>query len=427
MSYIITIPTLGRPNEIKLKTLAFLKRENIPDELIHVYVVPEEEAIYRSTLEGFGGKIIVGKMGLTAQRNFINTQYPKDAWIVGLDDDVESWDNTMSDRFKTSTLNDFFISAFEDCIAERARIWSVYPVFNPFFRNNRQERTLNAVLCIGAFHGIINLPNRTLPDEINEKEDVYRSVQYFLKDGRVIRYNRIGFVTKYYGATGGLGNFKSRIARANTVSHYILSQYPQMGKVLVKKSGMTEFKIKPVKPFEPVENIVAEIKLLPEIPAQEFSVLYELLCGITLAYKNGKNNRRGFPKHRAQVFGMTKQRIPRKNCPDPRFGLSAYSKRYPEVYQELLRIGKEYCQIPFNSIHVNHNVTCPKHKDAKNVGDSVLLSFGEYTGGNIIIEGVKYNAFCQPIQFNGALLEHWNSEDLVGNKYSLVFFTSTDK
>ena len=53
---------------------------------------------------------------------------------------------------------------------------------------------------------------------------------------------------------------------------------------------------------------------------------------------------------------------------------------------------------------------------------SILLSFGDYTGCNIVINGDKYDANRQPIMFNGSLLEHYNSDDLVGNKYSLVFF-----
>jgi hypothetical protein len=28
----------------------------------------------------------------------------------------------------------------------------------------------------------------------------------------------------------------------------------------------------------------------------------------------------------------------------------------------------------------------------------------------------------KPLLFNGALYEHWNTDDLVGNKYSMVFF-----
>jgi len=45
-----------------------------------------------------------------------------------------------------------------------------------------------------------------------QKEDVERTIRYFERDGKVVRYNKITMLTKYYGTTGGgLGNFKSRM------------------------------------------------------------------------------------------------------------------------------------------------------------------------------------------------------------------------
>jgi hypothetical protein len=48
-----------------------LRKENIPDSLVSIYVVAEEESLYRTVLSDFGGKIIVGVRGLPEQRNFI--------------------------------------------------------------------------------------------------------------------------------------------------------------------------------------------------------------------------------------------------------------------------------------------------------------------------------------------------------------------
>jgi hypothetical protein len=72
-------------------------------------------------------------------------------------------------------------------------------------------------------------------------------------------------------------------------------------------------------------------------------------------------------------------------------------------------------------VHVNHNVKCPPHYDSKNVGNSVLISFGDYSGGEIIIDGQEFNAYHQPIMFNGSSLLHYNKEHQ-GNKYSLVYY-----
>jgi hypothetical protein len=141
---------------------------------------------------------------------------------------------------------------------------------------------------------------------------------------------------------------------------------------------------------------------------------------MTIRQKSVTANRRGFPaKHRAITFGITRGRF------NGITGLSHYSKKYPAIYNEILRIGKIMCDgvIDFKSIHLNNNVVCPKHTDSKNVGKSVLVSFGEYTGCNIVICNQIYDAKYTPIVFDGSLLEHWNTDTLVGNKYSLIFFS----
>lgn len=53
----------------------------------------------------------------------------------------------------------------------------------------------------------------------------------------------------------------------------------------------------------------------------------------------------------------------------------------------------------------------------------MLVSFGDYSGCKIVVEGDAYDSFYTPIIFNGANLEHWNTNDLQGEKFSLVFYS----
>jgi hypothetical protein len=141
-----------------------------------------------------------------------------------------------------------------------------------------------------------------------------------------------------------------------------------------------------------------------------------MLTKVSIKLKGLKASRAGFGKHRSITFGITKGRF--NNI----IGLSYFSKKYPHLYEEIFRIGKLICPFEFKSVHLNNNVICPKHKDKGNHGESLLISFGNYEGGNIVIENQIYDAKYTPIIFDGSLLEHWNTDDLVGNKYSLVFF-----
>ena len=161
---------------------------------------------------------------------------------------------------------------------------------------------------------------------------------------------------------------------------------------------------------------------LEPINPLNFKRLYELLNKIKLTqvHHNGSGNRHGFPDHRRATFGLVKQRV------GGLVGLSRDSIIYPEIFDELIRIGETHVPFEWTSIHINYCLTCPKHKDAHNNGNSLLVSFGEYTGSNIVIEGKEYNTNCRPVIFNGAELLHWNTDNLQGNKYSLVFYNSKD-
>ena len=87
-----------------------------------------------------------------------------------------------------------------------------------------------------------------------------------------------------------------------------------------------------------------------------------MLEKITLYKKkeNGKNNRLGFPEHRACVWGIIKPRF--KSKPE----LSLYSRKYPEIHEEIFRIGKEICPFEFNTVQLNKDCRCPPHKDKAN-------------------------------------------------------------
>ena len=149
-----------------------------------------------------------------------------------------------------------------------------------------------------------------------------------------------------------------------------------------------------------------------------YADLYKMLSKVSLYLLKQHTNqsRLGFPTHRGCVFGMVKPKFRRD------VQLSYYSRKCPEIYAELCRIGKLICPFEFKTIQVNHNLVCPPHIDRANKSESILVSFGEYTGGLIVIEGKEYNAYHTPIQFDGSKQLHWNTP-IQGNKYSLVFFS----
>ena len=160
------------------------------------------------------------------------------------------------------------------------------------------------------------------------------------------------------------------------------------------------------------KNIIVQKPIEPSILCN----LHYMLENINIPYRDKTSGRYGFRKHRACAFGLTRGRKSNK------IKLSYMSLIHPEVWNELQNIGKIICpEIDYTSVYINHNVVCPKHRD-NNIGKSCLISFGDYNGGNIVINDTIYNADCNAIIFDASQNEHFNTDDLKGNKYSLVFY-----
>ena len=251
--YVICIPSYKRANFCNEKTLATLHKHNINPSCIYVYVANKEDYdIYKETLDPkLYNKLVIGKKGLVPQRQFIMEHWPQDKNIVFFDDDVESIDLSLSPRFKGHNLDYFIKEAFKECEQHNSYIWGVYAVLNPFFRKARKEMTTELNYIVGAFYGIINRPNLksiqlTITKENGQKEDVERTIKYFIEDGIVLRFNKIGFTTKYYGKEGGLGQFEERLKPMKEACKRLENKYSEYGHTKVRGNGMSEFVLKKI-------------------------------------------------------------------------------------------------------------------------------------------------------------------------------------
>ena len=107
-------------------------------------------------------------------------------------------------------------------------------------------------------------------------------------------------------------------------------------------------------------------------------------------------------------------------------GPSVYNTKFPELYALLKDFIKEsQPEFEYTTIQINKNVLCEAHVDKNNVGLSYGISLGDFTGGNLVIEGTPYDIHDIWIEFDGRL-GHW-VEPFEGTRYSLIYFTHTFK
>ena len=155
---------------------------------------------------------------------------------------------------------------------------------------------------------------------------------------------------------------------------------------------------------------------LPELDPSNIQRLEEYLKKKTL-HVNRYRTQVG--DGRSQCFGMVRKRsLP----PD----LSRQSWLYPYLHHLLIEFGRLHVPIPFTSIQVNQNYKCAEHKDKHNQGLSYIVGFGDYQGGDLILDlsGVKtnFNIKYKPLLFNGAEILH-STQDFTGNRFTVVYHT----
>ena len=422
MNIKIAIPSYNRVDGITKKTLAFLSRYNYPKELIYIFVNTEEQKQEYETKipkELYGHIISTNEpKGIMNVRNYIIDYFDEGTKLISMDDDVVSI-NTI-DEGQLVPINNFvevIEKGFHLCNEHGYTLWGLYPTANAFYMKSKDEYTTDLRFIVGGFMGIINKKRHV---HLDWKEDYELSIDSYIRDGGVIRFNHIAVKHNLYTKKGGIGlNQKERMNNYKEAGEWLINKYPHLVKWNPRREGEVLL-VKNANRFVRQLNIDKSIFEKLEGLLQKYKIPFKSAAGVD---KKGRttNGRRGFPKYRGCVYGLCRRKI------GGSIGLSYHTIKHPELYEELMKVGKIICPFEFTSIQVNNNIVCPKHIDGNNVGDSMLVSLGEYEGCNIVIDGKEYDSLYSPILFNGSQLEHWNTPLISGNKYSLVFFSINQK
>ena len=198
--YLISIPTYKRYDMINTHTLEMLKKHKIDYKLIYIFVsnISEKKKYLEKLDSKYHNNLIIGKKGLKNQRNFINKYFKNNQNILFIDDDVkdiyqlynyDKKNRTLNSKKTLENLNLFILNSFKLLKKNKAYLWGIYPINNPYFMFDRTTYDLRFI--VGPFYGIINRHHKDLILTIDEKEDTQRTLQYFTLDKSVIRFNNI--------------------------------------------------------------------------------------------------------------------------------------------------------------------------------------------------------------------------------------------
>ena len=116
----------------------------------------------------------------------------------------------------------------------------------------RKDVSVGLYFIVGTCYGNIIRHDEDLVLTIGEKEDYQRSIQYYLKDGAVVRLDSITIKSAFYTEPGGLQH-GDRGAREEVGAKALVKAYPDLCSMYYRKTtGFAEIRLRDSRP-KPVE------------------------------------------------------------------------------------------------------------------------------------------------------------------------------
>lgn len=104
-------------------------------------------------------------------------------------------------------------------------------------------------------------------------------------------------------------------------------------------------------------------------------------------------------------------------------GESRNNDTWPDILREARELAKIICpDLNYTTIMVNIDYTATPHMDKNNDGESVVVGFNDYSGGELVANGGAYNIRHRPLRFRASETLHAVSAITSGTRYSIVFF-----
>mgnify|MGYP003113126257 CR=1 FL=1 len=244
----IAIPSLSRVNQLKNKTYKFLKDEGFDDSEINIFVIDKEYDEYRQSFPLCN--IIIGRLGVRNQKNYIQDYFESESYVLQLDDDIEGYYHCMPQicphtyeekgHKLISTPFKFHIDSIINKMIEcDTTLWAPYPCPNPFFMNKATIKDNELCYCAGA---MILYKNLRLMRTYDIIEDFDFSLLHHTH-GKIYREAKFTCKAGAYINPGGIQtlNIRNKNTKLQAVQKFV-NQYPNFAKLKMKSDGWADIK-----------------------------------------------------------------------------------------------------------------------------------------------------------------------------------------
>ena len=174
------------------------------------------------------------------------------------------------------------------------------------------------------------------------------------------------------------------------------------------------------------------------------AIMLSILSELVLVTGNDRSGSKFFmSKGKAQSakVGCTWRQLIGKKVREKCEKTGLYKTKLLQEHPELMLIFNEYRDhyfkdFLFDQVTINYSpkgTIIRQHLDKTNVGDSILVAYGDYEGGKTYVENEKDRNFTltdcrnELLCFNGSQRKHGVTAVTSGNRYSLVFYKNKYK
>lgn len=237
------VPSFQRPVIFRDQTYSFLKKHNISDSDIHLFLRSDDPYIndYMDRATGINFHI-TDVRGVGRTHNYITEYFDEGDFIVEIDDDLkELVDNERKPVKDFKSVVEGMLSRMVD---EEISYGGTYQVANNKFMSGNPEYTTDLRYLLGCVR--FRRIRKDIVLETNYAEDFENAILHFLRDGKILKNNWICPITKNY-QDGGCKNDGRDNETEKSDKVFLSTKYPKYCRLFQRKSGIWDLRIREYK------------------------------------------------------------------------------------------------------------------------------------------------------------------------------------
>ena len=187
-NYVIVLPVYNAVEKFRKYTYKFLTRYKLQSKCLFLIQNDQDAVNYGVAFPDI--KQERAPPGYYEAMNFISQKLPNNKKIVKIDDDFSSLKKLVGDKLvDVPDVNKLYVDIFDDLKKKKLSLAGFYPMQSAIYMKEREAVTTDLRFIQGAMYCFLN---KKIPLKKNGKADYIFTIENYIQDGGVIRYNHIG-------------------------------------------------------------------------------------------------------------------------------------------------------------------------------------------------------------------------------------------